>query len=75
MYYRIYSWHVQAQGEGQERLILADCDRAEKQIRRDLNYIKSAGSRASGTFATIKLSWENKDQFEKVVYASGLEHS
>ncbi|KAF6222034.1 hypothetical protein HO133_001119 [Letharia lupina] len=47
MYYRAYNLHVRAQGEDGERGILADCDRAEKEIRRDMKDIKSTGSKPS----------------------------
>ena len=46
-YYREYNLYVQAKGEERERAVLADCERAEKEIRRDMKDIKRTGSAPS----------------------------
>lgn len=47
MCFRAYKWHVQAQGREGERVIMADCERAEKETRRDLKDIRSTGFKPS----------------------------
>ncbi len=46
-YYRAYNLYVRAKGEEGERAVLADCERAEKEIRRDMKDIKRTGSAPS----------------------------
>ena len=47
MYYRAHNLYVRAKGEERERALLADCERAEKEIRRDMRDIKRTGSAPS----------------------------
>ncbi len=47
IYYKAYSLCARGQGEGGARAIIADCEKAERQIKRDLKDIKSTGSKFS----------------------------
>ena len=47
MYYKAYHVYVQLLGEEGERAVMADCERAEKEMKRDMKDIKRTGSAPS----------------------------